>query len=353
MADDHALFRGASGKERARRVLEHMEALDVPPTPANYEIWATYAAKSIAELNRELDERVGRGDPFTDDVNAALHERYFANTRLAVQILETSENIAGELGDVVSSLTSTSAGARESATQFVAAGSRALALTDPDALREMSAELASAAQLAAQQQEQMAAQVEASARLIAEMRAALQAIKLAGLTDALTGLANRKLFNETLAKRIADAAADRTPLCVLSFDIDDFSRVSSMWGEQIGNQFIRYVGAVLREHSRGDMLAARFEGDRFAMIAPRTGLDLAEGLAARIGRAAKAKQLTRKSTGDAIGAITLSAGVASYREPEEAGGLIARALSCLESAKQAGADQILTDLKHDRARNAA
>lgn len=353
MAADHALFRGASGKERARRVLEHMEALDVPPAPANYEIWATYAGASIPELNRELDEHVGRGDPFTDDVNEALHERYFANTRLAVQILETSESIAGELDDVAGALAATSAGARQSASSFAAAAEQASALTDPGALRDAAAQLAAAAHEAAQQQERMAAQVEGSARQIAEMRSALQAIKLEGLTDGLTGLANRKLFIETLSNRIAEAAADRTPLCVLAFDIDDFSRVAGMWGQQIGEQFIRYVGAVLREHGKGDTLAARLDGDRFAMIAPRTRLDLAEAMAARIGRAAKAKQLTRKSTGDAIGAISLSAGVACYRDPEDADALIRRAIDCLDTAKQAGAEQILTDLKRDRARSAA
>jgi diguanylate cyclase len=346
MSSDPARFRGASGLERARQILQRMAELEIPPTPENYEIWATYLDGSEPDLNREIDAHLARGERFSDELNQALHERFFANTRIAVQILETSENIAGELGGVVGALEGGGAETRAYAAALLAA-EQTLA-GDNAAL----ASVLAATRAAAERQERLAEQMEASARLIADMRAALSAIRLQSLTDGLTGLANRRMFDETLAKRLAEAEADRTPLALLLLDIDHFTRINSGWGAQIGDQFLRYVGAVLRSQVQGDALAARLEGDRFAIVMPRTGVDLAEAMGARVNRAIKAKQLTRKSTGDTIGSITLSAGVACHRSPEDAGALLKRTETCLTAAKHAGRDRIVTDLQFDRVRAA-
>jgi diguanylate cyclase len=336
MTSNSAFFRGAPGLERAHTILARMADLGIPPAPDNYEIWATYVDGSLPELSRELDARLARGEPFTDEANETLHDQFFANTRVAVHILETSKNIAGELGGVVSALDHAGTDTRAYAALLHAAGADA---SDP---------LVCATLDAAERQERLAEQMEVSARLIADMRAALSSIRLQALTDGLTGLPNRRMFDETLSKRIAEAEADRTSLCVLLLDIDHFTRINTAWGGQIGDQFLRYVGSVLREHVKGDALAARLDADCFAIVAPRTCVDLGEAMAARVSRAVKSRQLTRRSTGDAIGSVTLSVGVGCYRTPEDAASLMHRVNACLTAAKHAGGERILTDLKLDR-----
>jgi diguanylate cyclase len=191
----------------------------------------------------------------------------------------------------------------------------------------------------------MAEQLEASSRQVAALKAALEGIKVEALTDGLTGLANRRMFDEVLQRRMRDATEADSDLCVVLIDVDQFGRLNNNWGQTLGDQVLRYIGAVLREHAQGDVLAARWGGDDFALIMPRTNLSLAEALAARVSRAIKSKQLSLKSTGDRISEITISAGVACFRGDESANELLARARACLLAAKAAGRDRVLTDMQ--------
>src|SRR5690606_36430978 len=98
------LFRGAPGVERAREIIDRMGQQQIPTSPANYEIWTTHIAGVKPDLSREIEARLERGEQFTDETNEELFERFFANTRLSIQMLETSETIARELDDTVSNL---------------------------------------------------------------------------------------------------------------------------------------------------------------------------------------------------------------------------------------------------------
>src|SRR5262249_9221961 len=141
----------------------------------------------------------------------------------------------------------------------------------------------------------LAEQIEATSRQVEELQTALQSVKVEPLSDGLTGLATRRMFDDTLARRLADAVADKSDLCVLMFDIDHFRRLNDAWGHPLGDQVLRYIASVLRAHAQGDVLAARYGGEEFAMIMPRTNLYLAEALAARVAKAVKSKRLSLKS----------------------------------------------------------
>lgn len=340
MANDLSLFRGASGVERAKEIIERMRAHNIPPTPANYEIWTAYMAGARPEMSREIETRITAGAAFTDEFNDELFERFFANTRLSVQILESTKTLARDLDESVTTL-------RDGGMQ---AGSYATVLeTAMGALAGEShavvAQLKSATQGMVEQSARMAEQLEASSRQVAALKAALEAIKVEALTDGLTGLANRRMFDEMLARRMRDAAEDGSDLCVVLFDADHFGRLNDNWGQNLGDQVLRYLGAVLGAHAQGDVLAARWGADDFALIMPRTNVSLAEGLAARVSRAIKSKQLALKSTGDKISELTVSAGVVCFRDNESADALLARARTCLLAAKSAGRDKIISDLQ--------
>jgi diguanylate cyclase len=194
----------------------------------------------------------------------------------------------------------------------------------------------------------LAEQIEATSRQVQELQTALQSVKVEALTDGLTGLGNRRMFDDTLARRITDAAGDKSDLCVLMIDIDHFRRLNEAWGHPLGDQVLRYIASILRAHAQGDVLAARHGGEEFAMIMPRTNLYLAEALAARIATAVKSKRLSLKSTGDVIGEVSISIGVVRFSTPEDPGELVERAKACLLAAKHAGRDRIVTDAQLQR-----
>lgn len=348
MVDELSLFRGASGVERAREIIERMGAHQIPPCPANYEIWTTYISGAKPELNREIEARLERGEPFTDDVNQELFERFFANTRLAIQILETSEVIARELDDTVARLHSAGGEAGSYASVLQTAAGRFEGGVDSAEFRAIVEQLAVTTHEMAEHHLKLAEQIEVSSRQIEELQAALESVKVEALTDGLTGLANRRMFDDTLRRRITDAAADKNDLCLAVLDIDNFRRINDSWGYQLGDQVLRYIASVLRSHAQGDVLAARIGGEEFALVTPRTNLSLAEALAARVSRSVKSKRLSLKSTGEVIGEVTVSIGVARFRELEHPSDLVARAEACMRAAKQAGRDRIVTDVQLER-----
>jgi diguanylate cyclase len=345
MGEDLSLFRGASGVERAKEIIERMRAHEIPPTPANYEIWAAYMAGAIPDLSREIEAQIAKGQPFTDDLNDDLFERFFANTRLSVQILESTRSLAGELDESVSGLRSGGAEAGSYAAMLQTAIGGLDAAADAGQSKLIASQIQAATHGMVAHNLKLAEQLEAASRQVAALKHALESIKVEALTDGLTGLANRKMFDETLARRLRDAAAASSDLCVVLLDADNFGRLNENWGQALGDQVLRYIGAVLNANAQGDVLAARFGADDFALIAPRTNVNLAEALAARISRTIKSKQLSLKSTGDKIAEITVSIGVACFRDDESADALLARARGCLLAAKAAGRDRIITDLQ--------
>jgi len=342
------LFRGAPGVERAREIIDRMGQQQIPTSPANYEIWTTHIAGVKPDLSREIEARLERGEQFTDETNEELFERFFANTRLSIQMLETSETIARELDDTVSNLRGAGGQAGSYAKVLQEAAARFEGGVDSAEFRAVMDHLAHTTHEMIENQLRLAEQVEATSRQVQELQSALESVKVEALTDGLTGLANRRMFDETLRRRVADASADKSDLCLVMFDIDHFRRLNDSWGHSLGDQVLRYIASVLRAHAQGDVLAARYGGEEFVLIMPRTNLYLAEALAARVSKAVKSKRLSLKSTGDVIGEVTVSVGVGRFRDGEAVEDLIARAEACVRGAKAGGRDRIATDAQMDR-----
>jgi diguanylate cyclase (GGDEF)-like protein len=100
-------------------------------------------------------------------------------------------------------------------------------------------------------------------------------------TDALTGLANRSMFEEYLASCFA-RDKDRLPVGLLMIDIDQFKQVNDVYGHPVGDQVLRSVAAIIREITRHSDVAARYGGEEFAVIMPGTPLKALKNVAERI-----------------------------------------------------------------------
>jgi diguanylate cyclase len=339
MANDLSLFRGEPGVERAKEIIERMRARSIPPTPANYEVWTAHVAGILPELSSQIETQIASGAPFNDELNTDLFERFFANTRLSVQMLETSKLIAEDLNGSASSLRDSGAQANAYANILQAS----IGALDGGAQAVLT-HLKTATHGMIEHNLKLAEQLEASSRQIEMLKAALASIKVEGLTDGLTGLANRRMFDETLQRRLREAKDANSELCVLLIDADHFAQLNTNWGQALGDQVLCYIGAVLQAHVQGDVLAARLSADDFAVIMPRTNVNLAEGFAERVARAVKSKQILVKSMGERLAPVTISAGVACFRG-DEGDNVLARARTCLLAAKASGRDRVISDLQ--------
>src|SRR6185312_7659308 len=149
------------------------------------------------------------------------------------------------------------------------------------------------------------------------------------MTDPLTNIANRKAFDEAVQAAIAAMVDDGEPVTVLLCDIDHFKNFNDTWGHQTGDQVLRLVANCLSENVKGRDTAARYGGEEFVVILPQTGLSGAVNLANQIRNKVESKKLVKKSTGDILGVITISAGVTQYDLNESPDDFVRRVDACL------------------------
>jgi diguanylate cyclase (GGDEF)-like protein len=155
------------------------------------------------------------------------------------------------------------------------------------------------------------------------------------LTDPLTGLGNRRKFDQELARRFAQWRRVGTPLTLVLVDVDHFKRVNDEHGHAAGDAVLHDVAQVLIECVREMDVVARYGGEEFGLILPGTTLDEARPVAERV-RGAIAGRTFQYSGRELL--ITVSAGLAEAMLTNDVEVLVARADAALYSAKDGGRD---------------
>ena len=155
-------------------------------------------------------------------------------------------------------------------------------------------------------------------------------------TDSLTGIANRRIFLESLGGAISFAQRHQTPLSIIMADLDDFKSVNDTFGHNAGDQVLQAFATLLMENSRQEDLAARFGGEEFIMMLPGTGAEEAAVLGERVRR--HWQELTSPAFSIRV---TASFGVAAYQPGDTVDGFIERADQALYDAKMMGKNQVV------------
>lgn len=145
--------------------------------------------------------------------------------------------------------------------------------------------------------------------------------------DPLTGVANRRGLDRTLAETMEMAAKRGEPLILAVLDIDHFKQINDLQGHGAGDQILKTLVDRWGPHLRANDVIARFGGDEFVVILPACSLTDAETILERLRRAAPA-------------GITCSIGSAEFRPDDSASMLMTRADAALYDAKRLGRDQL-------------
>ena len=184
----------------------------------------------------------------------------------------------------------------------------------------------------------IAAELEDTNRQLAIANVQLRALSY---LDGLTGVANRRRFDEALEEACGAANEFRAPLSLVLIDLDHFKRLNDSQGHQDGDEALRSVAAVLAERteSRGG-LAARFGGEEFAWLLP--GVELEEAKAEAETLRAKIRDARIRHAGSECGVVTASLGVAASAGTKELTppAIIAAADAALYRAKSGGRDRV-------------
>ena len=184
-----------------------IKALRQPASPRHFEIWYTYATGYNPSLNQTINETLARDGTLSEaDINQ-IYETYISPTRFTDRIDHVGAQVKGEIEQVMAMI-GAAAGSASSYTENLANASEMLGRADDGAgLRMIVESLVKATKEVEQINKALEARLSASKLEITELQENLEAVRTESLTDPLTSLANRKYFDDALAKAIADAHA--------------------------------------------------------------------------------------------------------------------------------------------------
>ncbi len=275
-----------------------------------------YAAIWYVKYSSTLENGAGGLESSPSDLEARANEAARANMA-AQQLRDLAKNVASDVGDhctlmtgITNELGAIDADSPEANASVTEAVSRILAANEKLQLR-----LADAEQKIEAQAEEIKAQ-QSEAR-----------------TDALTKLANRRAFDDTMEQNLALQRRERRPFSLLIFDVDHFKKFNDTHGHQAGDEVLRSVAKTLSQVVKVSDIPCRYGGEEFALVMPST--TIAEGRVAAERVRKSIERMEVKFEGKTL-RVTISVGLAEATKGDDAVKMIRRADDAVYASKAAG-----------------
>ena len=173
--------------------------------------------------------------------------------------------------------------------------------------------------------------------LLAKLKVQAQEFEQQAYLDALTGLANRRAFDEALTRECARARRSNSALSLALMDIDHFKLVNDTYSHSVGDEILKQVAKVISVHCREDDTVARWGGEEFAILLPNTTALMAREICERVRKAVMQIDCSTLAPGLKL---TISMGIAEFAGEDKHEKLLSRSDSALYKAKQSGRNRV-------------
>lgn len=313
--------------------LRLMAELNVPLIPTNFTVWFAYALGRSDALRKTIDVLRSNKRRFDKAVNRELYNTFLQSNNFGHAGQTISEELSAVLVNVRDDLTEAAAGNRAQALGLSAVGESLRSSRDPEiTLRRLSDELSEATERASALESKLA---NASSE-VEKLRADLEQAETRSMTDPLTGLANRRALEAFVRSAQIKAMEQGDPLSAFLIDIDHFKNFNDKHGHQLGDQVLRLVAKCVENGVRAGDLASRFGGEELMCVLPGAPMHVCQAVADRIRSRIATAQITKRATGERVGQVTVSIGVAEFLPGESFEALFERCDRALYAAKQGG-----------------
>ena len=321
-----------------------------PAYPRFYEVWYTYAAGYNRKLNRAINNALKSSARIPSDFIERMYYELISPARFGDELSNMGTQMSDSVGDLMKLVEESAGSVGEYGTELRDAASRLSATGSQEQVTAIIQRVLGATRVMERSNEKLEAQLNDSRHQIAELQSKLERARTESITDELTGLKNRRHFDKALDAALPVHREEKQPLTVVMCDIDHFKHFNDTHGHQTGDQVLKLVGMTIAQTVKGRDIPARYGGEEFGIILPGTDLPGAEIVAEHLRDAVMNKELIKRSTGQTIGRITMSFGVALLTDHDTPASLVSRADACLYQSKHDGRNcvTIEDDLRDDR-----
>lgn len=321
--------------EYLRLTLAKLGELKWPVTAVNYSLIYNYFAGETVALNEELDGLIARNTPLTIELAEKLFTQYVCHCREVVNE-DLHAELINTLTSVLGSFVDLAGRTAQSNLTLKSHIERLGAVSEPAQVLEIASEIIRETSSFIDATEIFEESLRDTTTEIDQLKSELDKARQQAFNDALTGLMNRRGFDNALEETISEAVKNDSPLCLLLIDIDHFKKVNDTHGHLVGDKVLRGLSRLLINQMRGNDFLSRYGGEEFAVILPNTPITGAYTVAENLRKSAQKLRLTHVKTGNRLTDITISTGVACYHKGESTENFINRCDKALYRAKHQG-----------------
>ena len=328
----------ASSSDLFSRIGAFLRAHRLDPTPSNYDVAYQYLGGHDPALVASVDAAIAR-DGFlrSEDVEQIAQ---LATNQVSSELVSRLLDHAHQSMDLAASLVGQSRKETHAYGSALNKGASALGSGGDTA--------AHALQLMVQLTQTMIGKTQNAELRLAEMGSQMASLQgelaeaqTVAESDPLTGLANRRSFQAHLALAMAQATAEDTPLSVAFCDIDHFKAINDNFGHDTGDRILKMVADALTQGAGEDAFVGRFGGEEFLILFDGIMARRAAMRVDEIRDELSGRHLVSKTSGEPLGTVTFSAGIAQFVPGEDAGGMLRRADEALYNAKNGGRNRVV------------
>lgn len=326
--------------EIAMRVMDDLRQSSLPATPEIYELFYVYHAELNTDVVRDLRGLIQKPGQLSLESAQAIYARYLSQDRTEAAMKQAGEKIQETIREVNAAVSDVKQSTEHYGKNLQKTVQMMKGTDDPGTIRTAVSGLVQDTQKMMETSNRLHDELDKSARVIHELQRNLEIVRREAMTDGLTGLSNRKAFDQEIKRVLHEAKAQSQAFTLLMVDIDHFKSFNDNYGHQVGDQVLRLVGRTLIEGIKGRDFAARYGGEEFAIILPDSNIMAGMAVGNSLRKAIAQKDVMNRNTGEKLGRITMSVGVAEYTVGESPEEMIERADSALYTAKHNGRNQV-------------
>jgi diguanylate cyclase len=332
----------------AQQVMHRVGQDSLKPNPAVFSVLYAHYTGTNPDISNTINDLVKSGKSLTTTICEQLFEKYMSPSREREFFDESARKVQAVASEIVELIRGTGIAHKEYSQQLQRQSTGFTDASDIEQVKKIVAELVTDTRRMIDENHKLEEKLHDSAHELQQMRNDVHHLKQETMRDTLTGIPNRRAFDNELTIRATESIDKGRPLCLIMIDIDHFKSFNDTYGHPVGDQVLRLVARTLEEGLRSTEMLARYGGEEFSVIVPNIKLRDCEKVAQRLRERIAVKDIVNQSKNEKLGRLTISLGIAQLQPGEPISEFIDRADRALYKSKEAGRNRV-TMIDYDAA----